>query len=98
MVVSVKSSNIFNGKMYPRDTPANKLCNLDITSSSDFSLSLPLTNSTCGTVQESEGEFTNVLVIQAHDAIVTSFDKAIGVKCSFEVGNRTIGQTNLTIK
>lgn len=98
MVISVRSSNVFNGKLYPRDRATESTCALDITGSNDFSLSLPLTNSTCGTVQESEGEFTNVLVIQAHDAIVTSFDKAIGVKCTFEVGNRTVGQTNLTIK
>ncbi|RWS12322.1 uncharacterized protein B4U79_07607, partial [Dinothrombium tinctorium] len=43
-----------------------------------------------------EGKFSNVLVIQSNDRVVTAFDKAIGVKCNYDVGNRT-GETALHI-
>lgn len=49
--------------------------------------------------QQSEGDFSNVLVIQGNDQVVTAFDKAVGVRCSFPVGNKTLrGETSLHIK
>ena len=54
-----------------------------------------------GHLIQSEGEFTNIVVIQGNDQVVTAFDKAVGVKCSFDVGNKTqglLGQTSMRIK
>lgn len=52
----------------------------------------------CFMVLQEEGEFTNILVIQSNDQVVTATDKAIGVRCSFDVGNKTTGYSSLTIK
>ncbi|CAN8010562.1 unnamed protein product, partial [Ixodes pacificus] len=38
---------------------------------------------------QTEGHFSNVLVIQSNDQVVTAMDKAIGVSCTFDVGNKT---------
>ena len=48
-------------------------------------------------VLQREGEFSNVLVIQSNDHVVTAMDKAIGVRCSYDVGNIT-GETLLHLK
>lgn len=45
------------------------------------------TNMNC--LLQEEGKFSNVLVIQGNDHVVTATDKAIGVHCSFDVGNKT---------
>ncbi|GFQ99269.1 uncharacterized protein TNCT_265771 [Trichonephila clavata] len=38
---------------------------------------------------EEEGKFANVLVIQSNDHVVTAMDKAIGIHCSYDIGNKT---------
>jgi hypothetical protein len=39
--------------------------------------------------EQPEADFTNVLVIQANNQVLTSVDKAIGLKCSYNVHNIT---------
>ncbi|XP_067118424.1 uncharacterized protein [Centruroides vittatus] len=87
ITANVKSNMLFKGKVYTKGNPLT--CSLDVSNSMDFALPIPLSGKDCGTVSEEEGKFTNVVVIQSNDHVVTSMDKAIGVHCSFHVGNQT---------
>ncbi|XP_042145209.1 uncharacterized protein LOC8025447 [Ixodes scapularis] len=87
MKARVKSNMVFKGKVYARGRPTT--CSQDISSSMDFTLPIQLSGSDCGTISKTEGHFSNVLVIQSNDQVVTAMDKAIGVSCTFDVGNKT---------
>ncbi|KAH7935897.1 hypothetical protein HPB52_014729 [Rhipicephalus sanguineus] len=87
MRARVRSNMVFKGKVYTRGRPST--CSQDISSSMDFTLPIQLAGSDCGTVSKAEGHFANVLVIQSNDQVVTAMDKAIGVSCTFDVGNKT---------
>ncbi|GFT19871.1 hypothetical protein TNCV_4993091 [Trichonephila clavipes] len=53
-------------------------------------LGLPPYNIITHTVKiAEEGKFANVLVIQSNDHVVTAMDKAIGIHCSYDIGNKT---------
>ena len=96
MKVSVHSNMLFNGRVYVRDRP--KSCFIDVQNAMDFAFPIQLQGKECGTTRESEGDFSTVLVIQGNDQVVTALDKAIGVRCSFPVGNKTLrGETSLRI-
>ncbi|XP_077550168.1 uncharacterized protein LOC144163204 isoform X2 [Haemaphysalis longicornis] len=87
MRTRVRSNMVFRGKVYTRGRPST--CSQDVSSSMDFTLPIQLAGSDCGTVSKAEGHFANVLVIQSNDQVVTAMDKAIGVSCTFDVGNKT---------
>ncbi|RWS31259.1 hypothetical protein B4U80_01867 [Leptotrombidium deliense] len=91
----IHSNTLFQGKVYTRDRPQS--CFVDVGNAMQFSLPIQLSGDECGTITEEEGKFSNVLVIQSNDHVVTAFDKAIGVKCGYDVGNKT-GETALHIK
>ncbi|KAG1653546.1 hypothetical protein GQR58_025497 [Nymphon striatum] len=87
MVADVKTNKMFRGKIYAKSQPST--CQVDISHSTHFTLPVPLVGARCGTITEAEGKFSNVIVIQANDRVVTSVDKAVGVHCSYQVGNKT---------
>lgn len=87
MRARVKSNMVFKGRVYARGRPST--CSQDISNSMDFTLPIHLSGSDCGTISKTEGHFSNVLVIQSNDHVVTAMDKAIGVSCTFDVGNKT---------
>ncbi|XP_022249911.1 uncharacterized protein LOC106466227 [Limulus polyphemus] len=94
MNVTVSTNVVFRGKIYTqgRDTT----CFVDVHESLQFTLPVLLNGSQCGTVNQAEGKFSNVLIIQNNDNVVTARDKAVGVQCTFQVGNKT-GGTELNI-
>ncbi|XP_055932443.1 uncharacterized protein LOC129962605 [Argiope bruennichi] len=87
MMAYVRSNALFKGKVYAKGKPMT--CSTDISNSVEFSLPISLNGPDCGTVSEEEGKFANVLVIQSNDHVVTAMDKAIGIHCSYDVGNKT---------
>ncbi|KAG8201938.1 hypothetical protein JTE90_027414 [Oedothorax gibbosus] len=87
MMAHVKSNAMFKGKVYTKGKPLS--CYSDVSNSLEFSLPISLNGGDCGTVTEEEGKFSNVLVIQSNDHVVTAMDKAIGIHCSYDVGNKT---------
>ncbi|XP_054706608.1 uncharacterized protein LOC129216418 [Uloborus diversus] len=87
MLATVKTNSMFKGKVYAKGKPLT--CSMDVRNSLEFQLPIPLTGPDCGTTSEEEGKFSNVLVIQSNDHVVTAMDKAIGIHCSYDVGNRT---------
>uniref|UniRef100_T1K7E7 ZP domain-containing protein n=1 Tax=Tetranychus urticae TaxID=32264 RepID=T1K7E7_TETUR len=95
MKAKVTSSTLFQGKLYARERPTS--CFVDIANSMDFTLPIQLKGDDCATQEESEGTFINTLIIQSNDHVITSVDKAIGVRCSYDVGNIT-GETVLNIE
>ncbi|XP_035206202.1 uncharacterized protein LOC118181224 isoform X2 [Stegodyphus dumicola] len=87
MLAQVRTNALFKGKLYAKGKPLT--CSTDVSNSLEFSLPIPLKGENCGTVSEEEGKFSNVLVIQSNDHVVTALDKAIGIHCSYDVGNKT---------
>ncbi|XP_074595259.1 uncharacterized protein LOC141850520 [Brevipalpus obovatus] len=94
MRAKVISNTLFQGKLYARERPSS--CFVDVSNSMEFSIPIGLKGDDCGTVVENEGTFANILVIQSNDHVMTAFDKAVGVRCTYEVGNIT-GETILHI-
>ncbi|XP_015913359.1 uncharacterized protein [Parasteatoda tepidariorum] len=87
MLAHIQTNALFKGKVYAKGKPMT--CATDIDNSLEFTLPISLQNADCGTVSEEEGKFSNVLVIQSNDHVVTAMDKAIGIHCSYDVGNKT---------
>ncbi|KFM57155.1 hypothetical protein X975_21513, partial [Stegodyphus mimosarum] len=87
MLAQVRTNALFKGKLYAKGKPLT--CSTDVSNSLEFSLPIPLKGENCGTTSEEEGKFSNVLVIQSNDHVVTALDKAIGIHCSYDVGNKT---------
>ncbi len=44
----------------------------------------------CGVERESEGVFSNTIVVQHHPVIQQKGDRAIKLYCFFEVGDKTV--------
>ncbi|GAB6033195.1 hypothetical protein CHUAL_012802 [Chamberlinius hualienensis] len=87
MQVHVHVNSLFDGKIYVRHRP--ETCFLDVNRTNNFTFPVVLTGPECGTESEAEGKFSNVIVIQNNDLVLTSNDKAIGVHCTYELGNKT---------
>lgn len=89
MIARIKTNRVFNGKIYAKSKPNS--CVNDVTSSLDFSLTLPYNDVMCDVKNELGGNiFSSQLVIQHHDLIVTQADFGASVVCRFDLKNRTI--------
>ena len=95
MVTRVRTSRLFNGKIYAKNKP-NKCVN-DITNSLEFDIKMKYNNDECDVKQSSPGHFTNDIVIQHHDMVVTTKDLALGVYCKFNLYNDSMSFLDLTI-
>ncbi|KAI1289604.1 hypothetical protein HDE_09141 [Halotydeus destructor] len=95
MRVKVLTNVLFHGKIYTRDGPTS--CFMDIINDVSFDLPVQLTGQECGTRRVDEGRFSNVLVIQRNDQLIRATDKAIGIECSYGVGNQTTGFSTLEV-
>jgi hypothetical protein len=88
MVARVKTNKLFNGKIYAKNAPLS--CMNDITNSMDFELSMAF-NDQCNIVKShSNGVFSNEIVLQHNDMIVTNSDMGLNVKCQYDLRNQTV--------
>lgn len=96
MVAKVRSSKIFDGKIYAKRKPYH--CMNDVNESMEFEIHMPYNDLECDVQQPSRGQYTNDIVIQHHDTIVTTQDLGLNINCKYDLSNRTISNNvNLDI-
>lgn len=95
MVASVQTSKVFNGKIYAKSKPNS--CVSDIKNSLDFEIIMPYHDLMCDVKQENSGKFSNDIIIQHHDMIVTTLDKGLSVHCNYDLSNRSISNVALDV-
>ncbi|RWS29593.1 uncharacterized protein B4U80_07753, partial [Leptotrombidium deliense] len=95
MIARVKSSKLFNGKVYSKTKPSS--CINDVSNALDFELTLPYNDLTCDVTQLQENTFTSDIVIQYNDRVLTHRDFSLSVKCRYDMSNQTISNAPLQI-
>ncbi|XP_042903119.1 uncharacterized protein [Parasteatoda tepidariorum] len=88
MIAKVKTSKVFNGRIYAKSRPNS--CVADVANSIDFEIKMAYHDLNCDVKQESFGEFSNDIVIQHHDMIVTNQDLGLSVHCQYDLSNRSV--------
>lgn len=93
MVAQVSSSKMFRGKIYVKSRPTS--CQNDVRESLHFELAMRYHDDACDVrsglqQQDSRGVFSNDIIIQHHDRIVTTQDVGLSVYCQYDLGNRSI--------
>lgn len=88
MVARVKTNKIFNGKIYAKNSPLS--CMNDISNSMDFELSMAFNDACSINRSTSNGLFTNEIVLQHNDMIVTNLDIGLNIKCQYDLRNQTV--------
>lgn len=89
MVARVRTNKVFNGKIYAKNSPLS--CVNDITNSMDFELPMAF-NDACSISRSASntGLFSNEIVLQHNDMIVTNADIGLNVKCQYDLRNQTV--------
>lgn len=91
MVAQVSSSKSFNGKLYAKSRPAS--CQVDVSNSLQFELHMNYHDDACdvrASSSQAQGVFSNDIIIQHHDSIVTTQDVGLSVYCQYDLGNRSV--------
>lgn len=95
MVAQVKTSKIFSGKVYAKAKPNS--CVNDVDNSLDFEITMPFHDVMCDVKQTAPGTFSNDIIIQHHDMIVTTSDLGLSVHCNYDLSNRSVSNVNLEV-
>ena len=88
MVAHVKTSKVFNGKIYAKSKPNS--CVSDINNSLEFEIKMPYHGLDCDVKEPSHGKYTNDIVIQHHDMIVTTQDLGLSIHCQYDLSNKSV--------
>ncbi|XP_050714684.1 uncharacterized protein LOC126997559 [Eriocheir sinensis] len=97
MVARVKTSKIFNGKIYAKGSP--NTCVNDIEDALEFELRMSYNDIDCDVERESVSRYKNDVVIQHHDMIVTSADLGLIVHCQYDLTNKSVSnRVDLTVE
>jgi hypothetical protein len=96
MVAKIKTSKVFDGKIYAKTKP--NLCVNDISNSLEFVIKMKYNDVECDVKQSSRGQFSNDIVIQHHDMIVTTRDLGLSIHCKYDLSNKSISNNvNLAV-
>ena len=99
MVVSVSSSKTFRGKIYAKSRPTT--CANDVREALKFELTMRyLDTAACDVRRDSspsQGSFSNDIVIQHHDRIVTTQDVGLSVYCQYDLSNKSIATNSVDL-
>ncbi|CAG2174419.1 unnamed protein product [Oppiella nova] len=96
MVAKVRTTKVFDGKIYAKSKP--NICVNDISNSLEFEIKMKYNDVECDVKQQSKGQFTNDIVIQHHDMIVTTQDLLLNVHCKYDLSNKSISNNvNLAV-
>ena len=87
IVVDVKTSRPFHGRIYAMGR--SETCNTAVKNGQNFKLDLPLTGQECNT-QSLGGVYTNTVVLQHHNVVLTKADKVYNVRCTYETSSKNI--------
>ena len=88
MRANIHSNTLFAGKIYAKGSPLT--CVEDIAETLDFSITLGYNDLDCGVVRQREGAYTNQVIIQHHDSIVTQKDIGLALTCEYDLSNKTV--------
>lgn len=90
MVARVRTNKVFNGKIYAKNAPLT--CVNDINNSMDFELGMAFMGDACSISRSAAhtGVFSNEIVLQHNDMIVTNADIGLNVKCQYDLRNQTV--------
>lgn len=88
MVARIKTSKIFNGKIYAKGSP--NTCINDIENSLEFELQMPYNDIECNVERDSASKYHTNVIIQHHDLIVTSADLGLSVHCQYDLSNKSV--------
>ena len=88
MVATITTNKIFTGKIYAKDNPNS--CVVDVKGDIQFSISMAYNDIGCDVQRESLGVYTNQVIIQHHDSVVTSSDLGLALHCQYDLGNKTV--------
>lgn len=88
MVAKIRTSKIFNGKIYAKGSPNS--CVNDVTAALDFELRMAYNDIECNIIKDGVGRYSNDIVLQHHDRIVTSADLGLSVHCQYDLGNKSV--------
>lgn len=88
MVAKIKTSKLFDGKVYAKGSP--KSCAVDVKGSLEFELRMGYNDLECNVRQNGLGKYLNDVVIQHHDMIVTSSDLGLALTCQYDMTNKTV--------
>jgi len=88
MVAKIRTSKIFNGKIYAKGSPNS--CVNDVTASLEFELRMTHNDIECNVRTDGNGRYSNDIILQHHDRIVTSADLGLSVHCQYDLGNKSV--------
>ncbi|KAI1289794.1 hypothetical protein HDE_08363 [Halotydeus destructor] len=87
ILVNVKTSKPFHGRIYALGR--SETCNAHIRNSQQFNLDMSLSGQDCNT-QSVGGVYTNTVVLQHHNVVLTKADKVYHVRCTYETTSRNV--------
>jgi len=88
MVATIVTSTRFDGKIYAKGSPLT--CVEDVEDSLNFNITFGYNDIECGVEREGPGIYSNEVVIQHHDSIVTSSDLGLSLTCEYNLANKTV--------
>ncbi|XP_069974674.1 uncharacterized protein [Penaeus vannamei] len=88
MTVHLNTPEPFRGRLFSRDFPGS--CQSRDVGRTDTTLTIKFNDPECGVVNEGDGVYSNVVVVQHHPVIQRRGDKAIKLMCLFETTNKTV--------
>jgi len=96
MIARIKTSKIFNGKIYAKGSP--NTCVNDIQSSLEFEIQMSYNDVDCNVKRVNASRYSTDVVIQHHDMIVTSADLGLSVHCQYDLSNKSVSnRVDLTV-
>ncbi|OQR67710.1 hypothetical protein BIW11_13349 [Tropilaelaps mercedesae] len=87
IIVDVKTSRPFHGRIYAMGR--SETCNTAVKNGQNFKLDLPLAGQECNT-QSMGGVYSNTVVLQHHNVVLTKADKVYNVRCTYETSSKNI--------
>ena len=97
LVARIKTSKIFNGKIYAKGSP--NTCVNDIQSSLEFEIQMSYNDVDCNVKRDNASRYSTEVVIQHHDMIVTSADLGLSVHCQYDLSNKSVSnKVQLTLQ
>lgn len=88
MIATITTNRLFDGMAYARTRP--KQCSVDVRNTTSFEVVMPLDGEKCDTKLEANGIYSNYIMIQNHDTIVTSRDMGLSVTCEYDLKSRNV--------
>ncbi|XP_020817193.1 uncharacterized protein LOC110190877 [Drosophila serrata] len=88
MITKIRTSKLFDGKVYAKGAP--KSCAVNVNNSLEFDFRMGYNDLECNVRQSAYGRYMNDIVIQHHDMIVTSSDLGLAVSCQYDLTNKTV--------